>query len=115
MVSILPHPGPLPQAGAPARSVPAGIGGTAAQSGEKGENVPLRCRIGEVSANKKGGADVSGRRLCRVARNYWIASFFAELTAFFGNVSSSTPSAYFAWAVASSTSWARVKLRATLP
>ncbi len=47
--------------------------------------------------------------------NYWIASFLAELTAFFGRLSSSTPSLYLAWALASSTSCARVKLRTTLP
>ncbi|MDP2786224.1 MAG: hypothetical protein Q8O38_16770, partial [Sulfurimicrobium sp.] len=36
-----PHPCPLPE-GAPARSVPAGIGGEAAQSGEKGDEESLR-------------------------------------------------------------------------
>lgn len=47
--------------------------------------------------------------------NYWIASVLAELTAFFGRLSSSTPSLYLAWALASSTLCVRVKLRITLP
>lgn len=58
---------------------------------------------------------MNGAAFVRVTGNYWIASFLAELAAFFGKVSSSTPSLYLAWALASSTSCARVKLRATLP
>ena len=43
------------------------------------------------------------------------ASLFAAATAFFGSVSSSTPSLYFAWAVASSISWPSENARSILP
>jgi len=43
------------------------------------------------------------------------ASLFAAATAFFGSVSSSTPSLYLAWAVASSTSWASENARWIMP
>src|SRR3569832_2014122 len=71
--------------------------------------------------DRKGAGGKKQRRLKKGAAlgfrggAYWTASFLAELTAFFGRGSSSTPSLYLAWALASSTSWARVKLRDTLP
>src|SRR5262245_57888471 len=46
---------------------------------------------------------------------YWIVSCFAAAAAFFGSVSSSTPSAYLALARDSSISSASLKARATFP
>jgi len=92
-----------------------------------GEKLRL-CFFGRESAwqaPEKGGQVQCGQTkkrrplndaaFARVAGNYWMASFLAVAPGFFGRVSSSTPSLYLAWAWASSTSFARVKLRATLP
>lgn len=50
-----------------------------------------------------------------VESNYRTVSFLEAAVAFFGSSSVSTPSAYVAWALASSTSWGRLKVRDTLP
>ena len=49
------------------------------------------------------------------AFRYWMVSCLAAAVAFFGSVSSSTPSEYFAVARASSSSWPSRKARETLP
>jgi len=59
---------------------------------------------------------MTGAALDFDAENHWTASFLAVVApSFFGSVNSSTPSVYLAMALVSSTSFARVKLRDTLP
>ena len=71
---------------------------------------------GAIASPTKKAASANGRRLLQgISQDYLTSSFLPAVVAFFGSVSSSTPSVYFASALASSTSCASVKLRATLP
>jgi len=61
-----------------------------------------------VDRGGQGYSTGSGRPYCTV-------TFLDAAVAFFGSSSVSTPSAYLARALASSTSWDRLKVRDTLP
>ncbi len=64
---------------------------------------------------KKAAPDAGRGFSSQPGPGYWTASFLDAAEAFFGRVSSRTPSVYLAWALASSMSWPRVNVRATLP
>jgi len=64
-----------------------------------------RTNAGRGDGMKKGGALLwTPPAILLRGGGYWIASFLVAVEAFFGRVSSSTPSLYLAWALASSTS-----------
>jgi len=48
-------------------------------------------------------------------KNYWTVTFRAVAVAFLGSSSVSTPSAYFACALVSSTSWPRLNAQVMVP
>lgn len=71
--------------------------------------------VTEIPGTARGTSDRRASSDPTFPCDHCTVSVFADTADFFGNVSSRTPSVYFAWAAFESTSEPSVKARATLP